>query len=771
MGRTAVITGVGGQDGRYLADLLVEKGWNVIGVNRRSSQPRDYLNDLKEKGVKLIEGDITDYSSVEKIVKQYKPHHYYHLAAQSHVATSFQEPLHTWDATGKAVLNILEVIRNVRPETRLYNAASSEMFGSMYSIYTTDGYSDISNHYNINNVKIWDACGHDEKTYKECFLNTASHLYKPFQNEDTPMRPQSPYGIAKLAGFNATRLYRESYGLFTCSGILFNHECIKYDYPFIIRYEDHIDILPIQDIATRFSDLSANKVNNKQGSKLNQKVEVWDENGWVDISCISWFRNKDKKLKLINARNAIFSVSDDHVCFMEDSEEKKAGEINVGEKIKNIDLPTTYSKNEITKEEAKLLGMLVGDGHVSIDYYTAYFANSDETIRQEFTSLWEKVSNGKSIYKDSFSGFTNGVVGRLDLSGGSKWLKKFELYTECLDTFGHRYKKIPKQVLNSTPEIMQEFLIGYNLCDGLKSNPCKYLFKNFKTNSPVLASGLLFLISNTTKQDFNITIEESEEHSKKQFYYSINLLSDTDYLVNYKIVKSLLEQGFRVMEISRKTGINRHFIGKVKKGFIPTKKGSHRALIQNEVKKIITVDDYDGMFFDIETSSGKMHAGIGKGVIHNSELRSLTFVTRKITNYVSRVRLAKELGKNIEKLKLGNLEAKRDWSHASDMVRAMHMMLCKDEPDDFVVGSGETYSVRDFAKRAFNTIGENWEEYVEVDQAFVRPAEVDYLCSNPSKAHNVLGWKPLVTFDELIRRMVENDIKRTNTKYKVYGDI
>jgi len=365
MDKVAIITGVGGQDGRFLAKHLLEQGFEVIGINRRSSQPRDYLHNLVQDGLKVIEGDITDASSMEKIIKQYQPYHFYGLAAQSHVGTSFQEPLHTFDATGKAVFNILEAIKNVSNHTRFYNAASSEMFGSMYSkIEVIEGYYKGISYFNGKEPEPYKS---DDYTYSEAF-----------QNEETPFRPQSPYGIAKLAGYHATRLYRESYNLFACSGILFNHE---------------------------------------------------------------------------------------------------------------------------------------------------------------------------------------------------------------------------------------------------------------------------------------------------------------------------------------------------------------------------------------------------------SELRSLTFVTRKITNYVSRLRLAKEKGKTIEKLKLGNLDAKRDWSHASDMVRAMYMMLEHSIPDDFVVGSGQTYSVREFAAKAFDYIGESWMDHIEIDSEFMRPAEVDYLRADPSKAKKILGWEPLVSFDGLVQKMIDNDIERTNTKYKVYGDI
>ncbi|HNT23737.1 MAG TPA: GDP-mannose 4,6-dehydratase [Anaerolineales bacterium] len=140
---------------------------------------------------------------------------------------------------------------------------------------------------------------------------------------------------------------------------------------------------------------------------------------------------------------------------------------------------------------------------------------------------------------------------------------------------------------------------------------------------------------------------------------------------------------------------------------------------------------------------------------HESPRRGLEFVTRKITYGAARIKLglAKEL-------RLGNLEARRDWGFAGDYVEAMWRMLQADQPDDFVVGTGETHSVREFCEKAFGHLGMDYEQYVVVDPRFYRPAEVDLLVSDPSHAKNVLGWQPQVNFEGLVRMMVEADIKR-----------
>jgi GDPmannose 4,6-dehydratase len=138
---------------------------------------------------------------------------------------------------------------------------------------------------------------------------------------------------------------------------------------------------------------------------------------------------------------------------------------------------------------------------------------------------------------------------------------------------------------------------------------------------------------------------------------------------------------------------------------------------------------------------------------HESPRRGLEFVTRKISNGVARI----HAGLDTE-LRLGNLDAKRDWGHARDYVRAMWMMLQQNKPDDYVVGTGETHSVKEFVKIAFDHVGLDWQEYVVVDPKFYRPAEVDLLLSDPTKARKALGWEPKVTFEELVHEMVDEDV-------------
>ena len=187
---TAIITGVTGQDGSYLADNLLAKGYNVIGMVRRSSTVTFGRIEHIQDEIEIIQGDLHDQSSLVSLVEEFRPDEVYNLAAQSFVPTSWKQPVLTGEVTALGVTRILEAIRLVNPSTKFYQASSSEMFGKVREVP---------------------------------------------QSELTPFYPRSPYGVAKVYGHWITVNYRESYDLFTCSGILFNHESPRRGLEFVTR--------------------------------------------------------------------------------------------------------------------------------------------------------------------------------------------------------------------------------------------------------------------------------------------------------------------------------------------------------------------------------------------------------------------------------------------------------------------------------------------------------------------------------------------------------
>jgi GDPmannose 4,6-dehydratase len=187
---TALITGITGQDGSYLAEFLLDKGYNVVGMARRSSTVTfDRIKHIQDE-ISLEQGDLHDQSSLVSVLERYEPDEIYNLAAQSFVPTSWNQPVLTGEVTAMGVTRLLEAVRQVKPEARYYQASSSEMFGK---------------------------------------------VQETPQSEKTPFYPRSPYGVAKLYGHWITVNYRESHSMFAVSGILFNHESPRRGLEFVTR--------------------------------------------------------------------------------------------------------------------------------------------------------------------------------------------------------------------------------------------------------------------------------------------------------------------------------------------------------------------------------------------------------------------------------------------------------------------------------------------------------------------------------------------------------
>ena len=187
---TALITGITGQDGSYLAEFLLSKGYKIVGMSRRTSTLNFERIAHFQDDINLIQGDLHDQSSLVSILEEFEPDEVYNLAAQSFVPTSWQQAVLTAEVTAVGVLRMLEAIRQVNPKIRFYQASSSEMFGKVVEVP---------------------------------------------QTEDTPFYPRSPYGVAKVYGHWITVNYRESYNLYAVSGILFNHESPRRGFEFVTR--------------------------------------------------------------------------------------------------------------------------------------------------------------------------------------------------------------------------------------------------------------------------------------------------------------------------------------------------------------------------------------------------------------------------------------------------------------------------------------------------------------------------------------------------------
>ncbi len=656
--KRALITGITGQDGSYLAELLLDKGYEVHGMVRRSSTETFQRLETFRDRITLHTGDVLDQRSLVDVLRACEPEEIYNLAAMSFVAASWSQPVLTAEFTGTGVTRMLEAMREVSPEARFYQASSSEMFGKVQEVP---------------------------------------------QTERTPFYPRSPYGVAKAYGHFITVNYRESYDLFAASGILFNHECLHAQVPLMVRengvqaVRTPADLVPLRG-----------KGPSVQSFEPEGLLEVWDGEDWTPVRAITATRRRasdpDHRMLRIEARGGIVEATAHHRMLDADREELRADALEEGDRLALCDeFPDPPMWTVATEEMAEFFGLMVADG--SVDRAATKgtcFTNNDPELRRRVAELWSRLFVGTSYEWEGRSGFDpEATVGKLNLNGATgarAWLRE-QLYTKT----GH--KQVPPLVLNADSEVWHAFLRGYYAGDGLKRGKGM----SVKTNSPVLAQGLCWMY-HWLDQPASVYVEQRAGRA----YYQLNLASA------------------------------------VRVGA----KGLHLRKDPAEIRSITEPAENSEFVFDLETESGYFCAGIGRVVVHNSERRGLEFVTRKVTHGAAAIKLGLA-----DELALGNLDAERDWGYAKDYVEAMWLMLQEDEPDDYVIATGEAHSVRELVDVAFARVGVDPEPHIRIDPRFLRPAEVEHLVGDASKAREKLGWEPRTSFEEMVQLMVDADLE------------
>jgi len=654
--KTALITGITGQDGSYLAEFLLEQGYRVVGMVRRSSTENfsriQHLTDRPE--VEIVQGDLLDQYSLIALLQQYRPGEVYNLAAQSFVPTSWNQPVLTGEFTALGVTRVLEAVRLVDPSIRFYQASSSEMFGK---------------------------------------------VQETPQTETTSFYPRSPYGVAKVYGHWITVNYRESYDLYTCSGILFNHECLSATTPLIVQRDGVIDITTPDKLVPLLRKGRSQQTFDVPG------LEIWGGTGWTLVQAITATRRRatdpDHQMLMVQARGGVVEVTAHHHMLDADHETVQARNVEQGSRLALAEgMPHAPEWTSVSPETAEFLGLLTAEGYVS-PIGQIQFTNNDAALRDQVATLWSKLFLGTTRTAFLPSGFNaERTVGQLYLNGDRAigvWLRE-QLYD------GYGEKRVPRLILNASREAQQAYLKGYYAGDGLKAGNGD----SIRTGSALLAQGLYWLYANQGRWCSVYAEQRGERVS-----YQLNVDSGNP-------------------------------IGQ---------KGQHLRKPAAEVRRVTESIAPEEWVFDLETESGVLCAGVGGLVVHNSPRRGLEFVTRKVTYNVAKIHLGLS-----ESLTLGNLDSQRDWGYAKEYVEAMWLMLQQDTPDDYVVATGETHAVQELVEIAFGRVGRNWQDHVRIDPALVRPAEVDLLLGDAGKARRVLGWEPKTSFKELVELMVDTDI-------------
>ena len=379
--KKALITGIIGQDGSYLAEFLLAKGYEVHGLIRRAStfntdQIDHIYQDSHDPNARLFlhYGDLANGEQLSNLIYNLKPDEIYHLGAQSHVRVSFDMPEYTGDVTGLGTTRILEAIRRSGIKTKFYQASSSEMFGAA----------------------------------------------PPPQNESTLFKSRSPYSCTKVYAYWMTVNYRDGYNMFACNGILFNHECVTADTPVLIRRNGIIEITAIEDIVPHRTD-------SRHGLKYTtipagESLEVWDGDRWARVTCMTATWNDSKRpegkhIRRICARGAVFTATEDHICFREEGQETPCSNLQVGDTLNLREAAPSTSQTILTEEEAWLIGAMVAEGWADKNG-KAHFTNQDPEYVRRVAELWRQVTGGWTSTYEAESGFTGGdKVTQLRLRG------------------------------------------------------------------------------------------------------------------------------------------------------------------------------------------------------------------------------------------------------------------------------------------------------------------------------------------------------------------
>lgn len=353
----------------------------------------------------------------------------------------------------------------------------------------------------------------------------------------------------------------------------------------------------------KFDIMSVEEVFNLFLSKSVESIFLWSLQGWTEITSFCKLSGNDREIKGIISKNSFMGLTSYERVIMENNLEKDTKDLLVGDRVLLSSLPNS-DPQEVSNLQAEFIGLVVGGGNWSAGKIR--FSTSDNNLCSRVLELWEQIC-------DQSKEFPEVETTDSHIEFDVKWIKDRHVFTIT------GRKKVPKSILNSTVSNKEHFLKGYNLACGLKKNKCIYEFKNFKTNSPLLASGLICLLNQTTKQQYNINVEEKQSDKGKKLYYSINFLSDSRFsksqsLTKKQIVEEKLKQGLSEREISRQTKISRNFIKSIRLGGVP-KENDVKVIDNKKIKKIIDYGSTSEDFYSLTVTTGNFLYGIGRGFI------------------------------------------------------------------------------------------------------------------------------------------------------------
>jgi GDP-D-mannose dehydratase len=751
----ALITGITGQDGSYLAEFLLDRGYEVVGMVRRSSTVNfDRIRHFQDR-VTLVQGDLLDQVSLISILQRERPQEVYNLAAQSFVPTSFEQPVLTGEFTALGVTRLLDAIRIVDPSIKFYQASSVD--GDTPVLIRRQGVIEllpiarlIPPEYQqkwitlpLQGVEVLAVDGAGRVTFVQ-----ASHVSRHPKNRLYTLKYQGG-GELKITGDHSVIVFGENGELIPkrVDELRVGDYLITYHASqFQSRRNGHI---PVQ-INVRPEDQTRVRGYREQVSltpELMKFLGYYLAEGHCDI---------DPPRELYRITLTFHINEQSHVNEVRQIIARHFPELTLSESLK----PQANSRT--LSISSKVIASLC-----------AQFGTTAHTKHLP-DWIWD-------LSPDLIHSFLAGYLGdaqvrptEITFTTVSQQLAHELVYLMRNAGLGCRlYRRVNAPHPSSTG-----LLIPESTCYDIKVST---RYARLLTQSPEHHNGwqqtsLECLPSTIFQRDMEgkcyhlikykplVSKDKVKRLAEK---YQLTLTKPGSIWVNSslgmaKITEITSESGdFAVYDLSVPDG-QRFFGGNIPVLLHNSSEmfGKVREVPQRETTPFHPRSPYGvakvyGHWITVNyRESYGLFACSGILFNHESARRGLEFVTHKVTHAVARIKLGLA-----NELRLGNLEARRDWGYAPDYVRAMWLMLQHDQPDDYVIATGETHSVRELCEEAFGYVGLDWQRYVVIDPRYYRPAEVDLLVGDASKARRVLGWEPTVTFKQLVRLMVDADLQ------------
>ena len=691
MTKRALITGITGMVGSHLADFLLENtDWDIYGMCRWRS-PLDnveHLLDRANKGDRLffVSGNLLDSFSLAKAINEAKPDYVFHLAAQSYPRVSFDAPIETLDTNILGTCRLLEVIEsNLDIDPIIHICSSSEVYGRV----------------SVDKLPI---------------------------NESCSFHGASPYAISKIGTDHVAKYYQEAYGMKILITRMFTHSVSRWT-PVILRDTKSglIDIKYISEIR------SAQKVGGYlSGKRLDDgtqiwgmsrsDLEVWNENKWTKIKHLSCHPINDVKMLCVTTRCGVIHSTSNHSIIGGDRKPVEAKKLKKGDVVLTTSLPVV-DITEVPEDLAWLYGFFVAEGCMPLNHLkkrlkTIKIANTKIELIERSKKILLKYLGADSTITSDKKGMFN-----LQVKKPEKFMKYFD---DCYAS--DRNKRIPKIILNANNKTKLAFLRGFNVgdgCTGGKRNDVsarEYIaseFYSFKTKSPLVASGLCFLIESVLKVNYRI----HTEYRDNKMYYEIRCHKQTE-----------------------------------------SKRGNQFIKPGNEIIDVREIF-YEGEVWDFETENHWFNAGIGNIIVHNTGARrGDIFVESTFAKQIAMI----EQGLIDPIIKVGNLDSLRTWADVRDAVRAYFLLVTSDPQfgECYNIGGAYSCTVGEMLRFLINESDLEVRDKIsiEVDIERLRPLDADLQVPDTSKFTNHTGWKPIYSFASTMKSLLDYWRDRIKTK-------